>query len=174
MALTYTYTTQAEMESIFGTESTSPVELRLDDDGDLDGSLDAIEASALADVIEEASHEINFHLAQRYTPVVLNAHSWVRRACSIIACYLLSQRRGDPAQYTDAYTRVITRLEEIFAGKRDLPLTADRHPADQQPALSNLVVSDRYGRKKLRVQEDVSEGGTDGSQHLDHVYYFDP
>lgn len=167
------YTTQAEMESLFGTEAISPVDLRLDDDGDLDGSLDAAESSALDDVIEEATSEIDFHLLGRYTTDVLSAHSWVRRACSVIAVYLLSQRRGDPAQFTDQYNRVMLRLQQIQDGKKFLPAVGTRHQTEE-PAMSNVVVSDHFARKKLRVQDDTSEGTTDGSQDLDHVYYFDP
>jgi len=174
--LTYVYTTLEEMQRIFGTESGAslidPVSARMDDDGDLSTTLDTIEQQALYDVQEEATHEINYYLCSRYEPSILTANTWVRRACSYLACYFLCQRRGDPAQFKDARDLILTRLREISNGTKNLPLASQRAD-DLTPAMSNLVVSDRYSRKKLRVQTPISEGGTDGSQHPEYINYFE-
>ena len=167
MALTYTYTTKAEMESIFGTDG---ILLRLDDDRS--EAIDGSETANLTDVIEEASHEINFHCVHRYEPATLSANTWIRRACSLIACYFLSRRQGDPEQYQTAYDQAMQRLLQIRENKMDLPLTALRH--DETPAMSNLRVDERYYEAKVRVQDRISEGGTDGAQDLSHNFYFDP
>lgn len=173
--LAVVYTTHEEMRRIFGIEGSDsvmgPVDLRVDDDGTYSAA-SGDELQTLWDVIEEATHELNFWLLTRYEPNILKKNTWVRRVCSYFACHFLSQRRGDPAQFQPIIDRLSVILADIFYARKDIPLAA-RRSDDVTPAMSNLIVSDRYSRKKLRVQTPISEGGTDGSQNPEYIHYFE-
>lgn len=160
--LTYTYTSQAEIERIW---SSAAAMLRTDDDQD-----GVAESGVWDDVVNEATDTINFYCEKWYEPQDMAQNLWIRRAATWIGAHLLSQRRGNPGQYTDRHDRIIAFLEEVCAGKKQVPRLAQR--ADFTPALSNLRVDHRFATKKIRVQQQTSTGGTSGRQDAD-PYYLD-
>ena len=166
-SLTYIYTTKAEMESIFGEDG---ILLRADDNST--DALETTETNQLTDVREEATDEINFYCLDRYTAANLDNNIWVRRACSTIACHLLSQRRGNPEQYLAPYERLVSRLEKVQQNKLNIPRIAPRD--DETPGHSNVVVDDVYTKRKLRVQFETSQGDTDSLQDSDRPYLLEP
>jgi phage gp36-like protein len=161
--LPYVYTTRAEVESIYGIRA---VDLRLDDDPESD-DVDTTEESFLTYLCEEATDIINQYVLQRYDAVALNESSWVRRRAAWIACYLLSQRRGQAKQYVSRYNEIIFDLERIMTGTLIIPRVPTS--ADFSPAMSNLVIDDRYSQSKIRHERNTSTGGTEGVRNVDAI-----
>lgn len=164
--ITYTYTTADEIKRIF---STAAVELRVDDDED--GYVNTTEDDVYTDIVYDATDVINLYLEQWYDPSDMAENSWIRRQATWIGCYLLSQRRGNPSQYNKRYEEVIAQLEKIQEGKLQVPRLP--HRADFTPALSNYRIDDRNQVQKIRVQPNISTGGTSARQHTDRDVYND-
>jgi len=150
----YLYTSQTEMESIFGAIA---VELRTDDDED--SSLSVEEQAKLTDVIEEATDVANQYLAERYRVSDLNNSKWVRRRVSYIACYFLSIRQGNPEQYGTRYAQIIEEFEAVKDERMNIPRIPVAY--DNTPALSNVVIDHNFVKAKIRTQTQTSTGGTD-------------
>jgi len=147
-SLSYTYTSQSEMESIF---SAVAVMLRSDDPNDAESDPTDI----LTDVVEEATDICNEYLLPRYEASILNESKWVRRRCSYIACKLLSERRGNAGQFTSRYEEIIRSFERVRKGQMQIPRQATR--SNYQPKHSNIVVDDRVypTEDKLQDVEDL-------------------
>jgi hypothetical protein len=158
--LTYTYTTQAEIERIW---SAAAGLLRADDDQD-----GVAESGVWDDVVNEATDTVNLYLERWYDAEDMANNLWVRRAATWIGAHLLSLRRGDSGNYFDRYERILAALQEIWEGKRQVPRLAQR--ADTTPAMSNLRVDQRFAIQKIRVQQSTSTGGTSSRQDLDPQY----
>ncbi|HUT88744.1 MAG TPA: phage protein Gp36 family protein [Thermoguttaceae bacterium] len=158
--LPQTYTSQAEIERIW---SSAAALLRTDDNQD-----GQPEAGVWDDIVAEATDAVNFCCEKWYEPADMANNLWIRGAATRIGAYLLSQRRGDPGQYTSQYERVIADLEQVESGKKQVPRLAQR--ADFTPAMSNLRVDHRFATKKIRVQQQISTGGTSARQDADPVY----
>lgn len=154
-------TSQTEMEQLFGAEA---VLWRVDDDED-DVKDAGVETEGLNDAMLEAHDQVMMHLEPRYATVDLLDNRWARRAATVLACYFLSQRRGNAEQYVTHYQQIQEDLARLMEGKLSLPRMTVA--LDEAPAMSNLVVDDRYHYAKLREQSEISEGTTDGSQDLD-------
>lgn len=163
--LTYTYTSVAEIRRIY---STDAVNLRLDDDDD--GYVSPTD-DVYTDLVYEATDMVNLYCEQWYDPSDMAENSWVRRQATWIACYLLSQRRGNPSQYGKRYEEIVGLLEKVQAGQLQIPRLP--HRADFTPAVSNFRVDDRFQVRKTRVQPTISSGGTSSRQDLDRDRYSD-
>ena len=159
--LSYTYTTRAEMERIFG---ESGVSLRADD-------LGSDQATMLDEIIGEATEMVNYHCGLTYEEVDLNDSYLARRWATWIACYLLSQRRGNPSVFADKYEEVLTMLAEVADFTRIIPRLATRE--DLTPAMANLHIDDRFRTHKIRVHPTISTGGTYGKQDLSPRFPFE-
>lgn len=163
--LPYTYTSQAEMALLM---RSTDVTLNLDDDGD--GSA---ESGAITQVTDEATDMINIHCLKFYDASAMNDNLWVRRNCTILACWLLSQRRGNAAKFDARAKRVQDILERIGKGELYIPRLPYR--ANMDPSVDNYVVDHRYPAGQIRVQQSQSTGGTFSGQHLDAAdpgYFF--
>lgn len=164
-------TSRAEMQKII---SARGIDLRLDDDDDgvISSGLDE-EASALNEVIIEASDEAYMRLENMYKPADLADSLWVRRRVTYIALHMLSSRRGNPKLYCDEFEKYIEQFERVIWDPTfQIPRVKKSH--NFEPSVSNQIVDHRYTRTKLRVQRETSEGGFDGRQHLDFQgdFYF--
>lgn len=162
----YTYTSRAEVESIFGRPA---VAVRLD--ADQSSLVAADEDDDMTDVIEEATDEFNLYLNTRYAASALAESLWVRRRCSYLAAHFLSERQGNPSQYNQRVEEIREQLELIRKGRMFIPRVA--YKSDFDPAMINTVIDDRYPRSKSRVQTDQSVGGTDSHINIDHPLYVD-
>lgn len=147
--LTYLYTTNAEIERLY---SVLGVQDRADDD--YDGSA---EDDVMDDLCAWATDTVNLYVSERYDPQYLANNLWVRQAATVIAAWMLSQRRANPAQFTDWYDKIIELLEKIAAGTLDIPRMPAR--ADSLPAMSNYVIQDWSRVAKIRVEDTISTGG---------------
>lgn len=143
--LVYTYTTRKEMERLFSNRATV---LRIDDMNTVD------QDEYFLELIEDASDIINSHIENVYDYADLANSRWTRIRATWIACYLLSQRRGNPAQYLSRYQEILEELEKVRLGIIDIPGLAKRD--HNQPVMSNLHVDPRYPVRSLRVIETIS------------------
>ena len=164
--LTYRYTSQPEMESIF---SVDGIELRFDDDDD--DALSPTELDYLDDVIDEATDEVNLYLLDRYNASDLVNNLWVRRQASYIACHRASIRRGNPDQYLRKYEEVIAQLQAVQSEELNIPRLPLAY--DSRPGHSNLVVDHRYRNAKIRVDQESSSGGSYPEQDADRAGVID-
>lgn len=161
-SLTYEYTTRAEMDRIF---SASGVSLRIDDLSDPD------DVTIFTEIIGEATEMVNYYCSLNYEEIDLNDSFMVRRWATWIACYLLSQRRGNPAVFSDKYEEVLAMMEEVSNFTRIIPRLPTRE--DLTPAMSNLHIDDRFRTHKIRVHPTISTGGTYGKQDLSPRFPFE-
>lgn len=131
--LLYTYTSQDEIDSIF---SELGVRLRTEDKYSNKGP-----SLYMEDIIDEATDFVNQYCEWRYYPEDMALNRWVRRRASWIAAYMLSQRRGNPKQFTARFKQIIEELQMINEAKLQIPRLPLR--AYFKPEVSNLVVEDR-------------------------------
>lgn len=163
------YTSRAEMASIF---TTLALDTRVDDDRS--ETVSASEETLLEECIEEATDIFNAYLLPFYTDTNLALSRWVRRRCSYVACYLLSQRRGNPAQFADRYAAILEEIQRIakgpgINGNPHIPRIPVRQ--DNRPSLSNLKIDNRYRRSKIRTDTNTAAGSGRPDQDFDHYPY---
>ena len=154
------YTSEAEIKRIL---STPGFDLRVDD---LANTLEVI-----TDVVEEATDLVNFYCALNYNESDLETSPLVRRWATWIACYLLSQSRGNPALFVDRMGEVLALLEEVSKHDRIIPRLPTRE--DLTPAMSNVHIDDKFRTHKIRVHHTISTGGTYGKQDLSPRFPFE-
>ena len=141
------YTTQAAVERYYSIRGAT---LQTDD----------LLGSNLTDfwieILAYASDIINTYLSRYHSDADLATSRWVNMRTTIIACYVISQRRGNPHLFQTAFDEVIEELKLIneFRPVPRLPISADF-----SPVMSNVIVDDRFGIKKLRVHTVISTGG---------------
>lgn len=149
-----TYTTQEEMERLFG---STAIDLRTDDEAD--------PSQAITDAIYDATLQINTYCQGRYDPTYMAQSQWVRRNATYLACYFLSKRRGNPEQYEGDYDRIMSQLQAVANGQIIIPNLQVR--SDFTPSMSNLRVDDRFSVNKIRVESTISTGGSSGRQDVE-------
>lgn len=165
VSLTYTYTTRADIEAILSFDGAQG---RLDDDSS--GALSASEQGFVTKAISWATARVNLYLLGRYAASDL-ATSWiVNQWSTIVACYWLCCRRGNPAagSIKDLYEETMEDLKLIRSGEGQLPDVALRTAA--WPAWSNVRIDILYRLRKARVERPLSErrgGAPDYQQHRD-------
>lgn len=163
-SLTYTYTSQNEIERIL---SNSGVQLRI---RDLNGTNSS---DYWAELIAEATDVVNQWVDGFYDYDDLADNQWVRRHATWIALTLLCRRRANPVpdSILERYEEVLEDLRNVKMGVIQIPRLPTR--SDMTPAMSNLRVDDRYYSRKLRVNPSISAGGTSGDQDLDWWWSYD-
>lgn len=150
-------TSREEMERLL---SFRAIQNRIDDD---DGG-SSTEEEVLDDFIIEASDTVYAYTQHLYNELDLAGNRWVRFRATVIACYLLSRRRGDPGLYEDLYQHNLDMLKQIKEMEMRIPRLG--YKDDLTPAMSNLRVDDRFRLSKIRVESQISNGGTSGRQAL--------
>lgn len=158
-------TTQTEIDQIFSALGTL---LRVDDDDDR--VLSTAETEILDQAITEASDLAYQYLLHRYTDTVLETSRWVRRHVSYVACHILSRRLGNDSQFAEEYDAAIAEFINVMEGRIFIPRLS---PDDNyEPSLSNHIVDYRYGRSKIRTDQETARGGVKGSvTPLDEPYW---
>jgi len=155
------YTSEDEMKQLFGEEGVS---LRMDD-VDVDEYEDTI-----TDIIADATETCDLYLRARYDQSDLATSKWVRRRATFIACYYLSRRRGNPAEYVTQYEEARADLEDVKDG--DLLLPGVPVSASMTPTMSNFVM-DARNVQPMRVRTELSVGDNTGDQFAAyHLPYF--
>lgn len=158
--LTYVYTSRAEMSRI---ASQAGIEGRLEDLIDDD--------QALLEIMEEATDWVNQYVAMIYNESDLANSRWVRSRATWYACYLLTQRLGNPPLFADRIDQYTEDLKSAMAQRIQIPRLPVR--SGMVPAMSNVIVDDRYNIHKLRVHQSISPGGTSGRQDPSYLPFGD-
>lgn len=143
--LQYVYTSRDEVQRLL---SERGVQLRLDDLAPLQ------QDEYIIELCEDASDIINEWCEVFYDYSDLYNSRWVRIRATWIAAYLLSQRRGNPAQLTQRYQDILQELEYIRWGVNDIPGLPKR--GNFFPAMANLTVDPTFLLRSLRVVEQNS------------------
>lgn len=141
--LTYQYTSKEEMERLF---SRDGIEYRSDDynpTSESDFYNDVVEEK-----IEEASWEVKAILNKKFDDASAHQNKWIRRRATIIACYLLSIRRGNDAQYFNEYLDAKFDLEEAVNGKVQLGIPSGRFV---RPGMINVSSDNRFAYAPMRA-----------------------
>jgi hypothetical protein len=160
--LSQVYTTQAEIERIYSNLASS---LQIDD-------VDIDEVSDFwTELTEDATDIINQYAESYYDPTDMVNSRWVRTRASWVGCYLLSQRRGNPSLFADRFEIIIDELQRVYRGDLIIPRLPTRE--DMTPAMSNVVIDDRFRVHKIRVHPTISTGGTSGKQDLSPRFPFE-
>lgn len=120
------YCTQSDIEHVL---SSTGVDLRTDD---------GVEATLVADAIEEADMEIDQACLYLYTAASLAASNWVKHKAKAMAAYFLCIRRGNPApaSIAAAFERAIELLEKVRLGALAIPGAVMSKAA--APTMSNV------------------------------------
>lgn len=152
------YTCQICMERLF---SEDGIFNRVDDGIDIPA-----QNKLIADCIADATDDINQYCLPLYPEPELYKSRWVSRRACYLACYYLSQRRGNPAQYQSQYDRITDELRRVQRYQLQIPRLRPRH--ELTPSLSNIIVDDRYPQDSLRVVVTNKYGTDYTGQHLDY------
>lgn len=134
-------TTREEMRRIFGEDA---INLRLDDMTDPSDQDNVVE-----DIISYASETVLSYLLSHYDESAVSASPWVRRRATILACYYLSERRGNPQQFVAQAKRVMEDLKLVQENGILIPGVPVR--AADVPTVSSYRIDDRYLISKQRV-----------------------
>ncbi len=153
--LTYTYTTQAEIERLYGKTGVAAIT------ADLQGTNIA---SMWEEIIADATLTIDSYASQVYDQEDLATSRWVRNRATWLAAYRLSQRKGNNDLYAQRYQEIIDELEKV----KSLILIIPNIPtsSDLTPAMSNISIDPRYNIRKVRVNPEISTGGTSDRQDI--------
>lgn len=161
-ALSYLYTTKAECLRRYGDVGLKSIVQDL-------GASDTVEF--WTELTSEATDVINTYCLVFYNAADLYNSRWVRSRATWIGCYLLSQRRGNPAQFIPRYQEIMEELLMVMEGRLMIPGLATSN--DFAPAMSNLQVDDRFAVSKIRVEQIISTGGTSSRQNLSNRWGWD-
>lgn len=74
------------------------------------------------EIIQRATSEVLTYLGSRYSTSNLASNTWIRYKTTLIACYMLSKRRGNPALYMDDYGEALMDLAQVRDGVRYLDI----------------------------------------------------
>lgn len=124
----------------------------------------------LDDAIALATDEVNVYCLYWYTEADLADSLWVRNWATWMACYHLTQRKGEPAKFENEYNKAIGYFERIRNGELQIPRLPQR--ADLAPCHSNYVIDSRFTKAQSRVQRETSTGQSYGAIPADIT--FDP
>jgi hypothetical protein len=151
----YLYTTQTEIEGYWSSVAAADC---------MDDAVAPLLTTIWDEICTAATDEANFYLLRYYQDADLANNRWVRTRTTWIACYLLSMRRANPAQFQTLYERAILDFSEVNEARPVPRMLLNTHLT---PAMSNIRVDDRFRVAKERVEPLISTGGLDVRQHLD-------
>jgi hypothetical protein len=153
-------TTREEIERVY---SANAVLFRLDDAATPEDADNIIE-----DIIAWATETVVSYTLHHYDTVNLAASAWARRRTTILACYYLSQRRGNPPQFVAEAKRVMEDLTLVRDNKVLIPDIPVR--AADVPTVSSFRIDDRYAINKQRVVSSQSTKPYAGQQLYETPY----
>lgn len=149
--LSTTYSTKAEMQrllSSYGVQAFSDhCEIGVEDN------------AVIADCINQATEETDFHTLSRYDSDSMKNSQLVRRWATTLACYFLCQRCGNPVPESlqREFDRLTARDGEMYlAGTGIKPLPGVAMNGSHAPSFSNLTIDRRHRSNTVRVTPSSS------------------
>lgn len=121
----------------------------------------------ISELTLQATEEVLMYLRDRYDIEDLANSPWVRRRATMIACYMLSIRKGNPSYYGDDYAKALIDIEMARDGEINIGLATSNRAVVQTPMLDQRHVqtarinplrsSQLFGREALpyRVSDSL-------------------
>lgn len=95
------------------------------------------QSDVLPEIIQRATERVLQFLRSRYAMDDMVSHVWVREKATIIACYLLSKRQGNPSLYADDFEEAMLDLAFARDGVIDIGLPTVHRIIVQTPMMDS-------------------------------------
>lgn len=117
----------------------------------------------LEEIIERATGRVKQELNKAFDDIDLYNSPRIREIATIIGCYLISVRRGNPSLYSEMYMEAMIDLERIASG--ELYLTELPRSSNTAVVAQNVSSDNRFPFTPIRV-DVVTSTRTIGGQFL--------
>jgi hypothetical protein len=121
------------------------------------------------ELCERATGRIKQVLNKSFDDINLKDSPRIREIATIIGCYLLSIRRGNPSLYAEQYIEALTDLDQIATG--DLFLSELPRSGNTLVVFQNVSSDNRFPFTPIRV-DSISSNRTVGGQFLSRMIPF--
>ena len=121
------------------------------------------------ELIERATGRIKQVLNKSFDDVNLAQSPRIREIATIVGCYLLSIRRGNPSLYAEQYVEALADLEQIANG--ELYLSELPRSGNTQVVFQNVSSDNRFPYSPIRV-DAITSSRTVSSQFLNRMVPF--
>ena len=149
---TILFTSEQELERLLSEDGTL---LHTDDVSDND--------EVIYEIIERATGRVKQELNKSFDDVDLANSPRIREIATIIGCYLLSYRRGNPSLYSEQYMESMVDLERIANG--DLYLSELPRSGNTAVIFQNVSSDNRFPFTPIRV-DAITSSRTVGGQFI--------
>lgn len=154
----YLFTSEEEIERLLSEDGAL---LHTDDVSDNE--------EMLYEITERATGRVKQILNKSFDDVNLKNSPRIREIATIIGCYLLSIRRGNPSLYQEQYIEALTDLEQIANG--DLFLSELPRSGNTLVVFQNVSSDNRFPFSPIRVDAITSTRSV-GGQFLNRMIPF--
>lgn len=154
----YLFTSEEEIERLLSEDGAL---LHTDDVSDNE--------EMLYEIVERATGRVKQILNKSFDDVNLKNSPRIREIATIIGCYLLSIRRGNPSLYQEQYIEALTDLEQIANG--DLFLSELPRSGNTLVVFQNVSSDNRFPFSPIRVDAITSTRSV-GGQFLNRMIPF--
>jgi hypothetical protein len=121
------------------------------------------------ELCERATGRIKQVLNKSFDDIDLKNSPRIREIATIIGCYLLSIRRGNPSLYAEQYIEALTDLDQIATG--DLFLSELPRSGNTLVVFQNVSSDNRFPFTPIRV-DSITSNRTVGGQFLSRMIPF--
>lgn len=121
------------------------------------------------EIVERATGRVKQTLNKSFDDVNLAQSPRIREIATIIGCYLLSIRRGNPSLYAEQYVEALTDLDQIASG--DLFLSELPRSGNTLVVFQNVSSDNRFPFSPIRV-DAITSSRTVGGQFLNRMIPF--
>ena len=150
LELSYYFTSESEMDRLF---SESGVDTRINDLNS------AQKSTSITELAARATEDVQSYLGALYDDQELSNSAWVRDRATVIACYKLSIRLGNDAQYYNQYLDALADLEAARDGLLLVPGAAQS--TGTLAEFANVSTDMRFPFRPIRVDTLTSTVGLD-------------
>ena len=121
------------------------------------------------ELTERATGRIKQVLNKSFDDIDLAQSPRIREIATIVGCYLLSIRRGNPSLYAEQYVEALADLEQIANG--ELYLSELPRSGNTQVVFQNVSSDNRFPYSPIRV-DAITSSRTVSSQFLNRMVPF--
>lgn len=116
------------------------------------------------DLLQDVDETISMYVLHHYDPAQLYTNQWIRRRATLLACNLLSQRRGANELYRARTERIYEELNSIRDNRFIIPGAIPR--SWQGPVVRNYIIQNRFLQHPVRVEKTQSTGDSYGNEDI--------
>jgi hypothetical protein len=154
----YLFTSEQELVRLVSEDGTL---LHTDDESDND--------EIIYEIVERATGRVKQTLNKGFDDIDLSKSPRIREIATIIGCYLLSIRRGNPSLYAEQYIEALADLDQIASG--ELYLSELPRSSNTLVVYQNVSSDNRFPFSPIRV-DAITSSRTVGSQFLNRMIPF--